>query len=317
MSLVPCQRWDESGSRRRLRRPAVLAATVALAATVFEPAPNPSDGQGFSAPTRNMAERFQPSGLGQWRRSYEVLHGLGARLRPPRRAYSTLDQDTFQGLDIKALVDELTAEAWDSESLLVKAMRDIGATDVSAWTDRQGKRRLSFGMDMGIPWNNVASVESWGQQGNELEEDAEDHGGADDKHLVHGMVGSVMVHQDTVTVDLTFSVNQPVIRRMLPRLRLRLHPGSEAVKVWIGGFIEWTKPCHFLIRKPMDIGFLSGLRRYSQAILVELRKRTSAKQSPASSDGLPSDVSAAGSNDRIKQSWWRRLLGAVLRRGAA
>lgn len=196
------------------------------------------------------------------------------------RAYTTLQEDTVEGLNTEALAEELQADTWLHDSFLVKTLEEAGATNVQVSPAHAGVRNIAFNMDMWIPWKNVEVVEGWGEEGSEKKPSdhqealpAPQRGGG---MPVQGTIRSVKQH-DELSVELTFSMGQPVLNRMSPKLQLALKPTGKdkSISVWLGAFIEWTKPCHFMIRKPMDTGFLAGLRRYGQAILTELRRRAS------------------------------------------
>jgi len=329
-----------SGKKRPFSFPvAIGAAALALAATHFEQDP-PEKITSFSAPLNRQYEiaekqmSLQPVGtlrrLTQMRRNtFEVLATSlrhGRRFCAPRRCYTTLDEGSVEGLDLKRLVEELRAEDWNADSLLVRSMRHTGASDISVWSSPGGEHHMSFGMEMGIPWASIERVESWSRPG-----------GADESHehspeqqeealtahvevasdgglLVDSIASYPHVWEDTVTFNVEFSMNQPFISRMRPSLQVKLQHVGETVQVWIGGNLEWSTPCHFLIRKGMDRGFLLGLRRYSHTLLAELRRRATADRAMAHYDDA---AEIAFRHEAAEEkSWWRRLLpGAFVASG--
>mmetsp|Transcript_61238 Transcript_61238/g.143291 ORF Transcript_61238/g.143291 Transcript_61238/m.143291 type:complete len:292 (+) Transcript_61238:60-935(+) len=222
------------------------------------------------------------------------LHGFGGLgklmscpKRPPlvaRSAYVTLQQETLPDLRTDDVAQELFHH-WSLDSLLVKSLVRSGASHLFV-SKHEGHKQLSFEMKMNIPWQQVQTVEKW---------TAETRMPTNSAMLVRGIVTSLR-SKERLTVEIKFEMETPVVRRLLPRLQLFIEPGDgQSLKVWIGGLLEWKECCHFLVRRPMEHGFMLGLGRFARAILEELRSLSAVRGgfSDAVVDGPQKDPHAA------------------------
>eukprot|EP00933_Yihiella_yeosuensis_P065360 TRINITY_DN69104_c0_g1_i1.p1 TRINITY_DN69104_c0_g1~~TRINITY_DN69104_c0_g1_i1.p1 ORF type:complete len:320 (+),score=38.83 TRINITY_DN69104_c0_g1_i1:52-1011(+) len=200
-------------------------------------------------------------------------------LRTVRQAYTTLQEEEIEGIDIadiaKVSSDLLTSEEFPFSTIFVKSIERSGASDILVWPGENGVKHMSFDMDMGIPWPKVSRVEGWTGGDNDSGSDKEQLESSSSAVRVETTLEPVRKNDNGVlSLEITFSMTRTVLNRILPRLLVQFIPGSSLgvpTQVWIGGNIEWTKSCNFLIRKPMAVGFMAGLRRYSKAILEELK----------------------------------------------
>lgn len=203
---------------------------------------------------------------------WQLLHGGRATPRPlvARSAYITLQEETLSNLRPDDVAEEFFRH-WSLDSLLVRALARSGASHLFPWKS-EGNRQLSFGMKMNIPWHHVQRVESWSSHSKMPAETGD--------LLIRSAVTAAH-GKDTLTVEITFEMDSPVISRLLPRLQLFIEPSEQhAIKVWIGGLVEWKEYCHFLIRRPMEHGFMLGLSRLARTLLDELRRLVPSRSLP-------------------------------------
>jgi len=260
--------------RRRPVRTIGPALTLALAAaSIFydEPSlPLP----GFSAldidavarPPRPPPLRNAANGASAERKTREVLGDV------PRggEAYVTLDHVILDHLSFSE-VHELLDGRHEREqpSILAKSLERSGAKHLNLWTE-EGLQQMTFGMDLKIPWQRVETVESWSGTGG----DRESLGNVDqvDEMIINCTVKSLHSTNHSRLLEMSFAMDGPsVLQQLRPKLLLQLKPRAHGLEVWIGGLLEWKVHCHFLIRRPMEHGFLLGLGRLSRALVEEVR----------------------------------------------
>jgi len=283
----------------KLVRSVTCLALLAFSAVGHAPRPEPPGAarpEGFSAPSRPMVSKPKPtiasrSRSRDWRKRYKdfLLSGppMGRSSLMPRNSFATLGQETILGISLEALAENLQREDWSLQALPVRSLSRVGASKLSAW-QTGGLREISFGMVMGIPWQKIEIVEGWTRSSDDVTERGSEAGvGSQD---VRGTVRYV-VQEESLSVEITFHMSQPILNRMRPRLQLNFAPvhvegKGQGMKVWFGGHVEWKEKCHFMIRKPMERGFLLGLSRYGLAIMDEIRALGSSPVPEADSEAL-------------------------------
>ena len=263
--------------RRRPVRTIGPALTLALAAaSIFydEPSlPLP----GFSAPNIDAVAR--PPRLPPPFREVSANGALPAEMKTrseglgdvPRggEAYVTLDHLILDHLFFSEVHELLDGRHERQPSILAKSLERSGAKHLNLWTE-EGLQQMTFGMDLKIPWQRVETVESWSGTGDRNES----LGNVDQvgEMIINCTVKSLHSTNHSRLLEMSFAMDGPsVLQQLRPKLLLQLKPRAHGLEVWIGGLLEWKVHCHFLIRRPMEHGFLLGLGRLSRALVEELR----------------------------------------------
>lgn len=255
-------------SRRKQVRSWVPVAVLACLTSVFYDEPSSEPLPGFSAldaerPTR--PPRRSPPGAAARARQAPALTE-----RPRDEAYVTLDHVLLPRLFFHELSDIFDGH-WSQHSVLPRSLEHSGAKHLNLWTE-EGLKQLTFGMDMKIPWHHVETVESWSAG-----EASSRFAVSSSEMMINCTVKSLRSTNHSRLLEMSFEMEGPVLQRLRPKLLLQMEAHRDGLEVWVGGLLEWKVHCHFLIRRPMEHGFLLGLGRLSRAILEELRTQADQK----------------------------------------
>lgn len=189
--------------------------------------------------------------------------------------FTSLVEAPLPAVDLDALGEELSADIWSQESLLVKALLKEGAqkVEVSPPSSEDGsEREMSFLMRTGIPWNKVRAFLR--MQGKEQEADAAVSGGE------AGMSSVMATHQfdeisgDAIKMRSTYVVGTP-------RLNLHLQLALQKDQYSFDGgveFFSWPSASfdlfqYGIVRKFMEASFMKALEHYGKTILAEVGRR--------------------------------------------
>lgn len=268
-------------SRRKQVRTWGPVAVLACLTSVFYDEPSSEPLPGFSAldaerPTR-PPRMSAPPGAAPGAAAPGARARLAATERPMEEAYVTLDHVLLPRLFFHELSDIFDGH-WSQDSVLPKSLEHSGAKHLNLWTE-EGLKQLTFGMDMKIPWHHVETVESWSGAGRVrgAGEASSRFAVSSSEMMINCTVRSLRSTNHSRLLEMSFEMEGPVLQRLRPKLLLQMEPHRDGLEVWVGGLLEWKVHCHFLIRRPMEHGFLLGLGRLSRAILEELRTEADQK----------------------------------------
>jgi len=183
---------------------------------------------------------------------------------PPRPAQQQLLEATLPELELAALREDLAAEVWTEESLLVKVLLRQGAQDVVTQPWAGQSRSMSLKLPLGIPWGKIRRY--LGSVDDLLEEPT----GASSVEAVHRVVPT----EGLVVVDSAYEV--PMLSLSL-HLRVALQQQHrQGVKYTFSGWVEFENASTGLfsnrfVQRCMEMGFMEAAKRYGQAVLAELQ----------------------------------------------
>jgi len=196
-------------------------------------------------------------------------HGTDGEL--PHIEYTSLVEASLPDVDLNLLGQELLAETWSQESLMVKALLREGAQNIEVLSQRGKDREMTFLMRTGIPWSKVLAF--FRMQGKAKEADAAVTG-------KEGLSSVVALHRleeasaESVRVKSTYVVKAP---RMNLHMDMRMQNGRFS---YDGGieFFSWPSENfdmlqYGVVRKFMEASFMKAMEHLGKTTLAELGRR--------------------------------------------
>lgn len=190
-------------------------------------------------------------------------------------------ESPLEVFDMRSLQQELLADSWTEDHFLVKVLRRYGAEQVVTKPWDGLTRNMTMKVKLGIPWEKIRlafrgkSSEALTLEGSDLR----DPGGLASIDAQHRLV---VPGRDSIRVESSYNV---------PMLSLILHESFQispdtgknrnALKYMFDSFVEFTDQnlqhgiySIPLIRRSMEMGFMSAASRFGSGLLEELRFRS-------------------------------------------